>query len=58
MALAFLVVDVDIPFIPLAQPVLQGFGAGTHASLVCRNPLPTVALGLEAELVAAVEMEE
>jgi hypothetical protein len=49
MCLALLVVNVNIPLVPLAQPVLKSFGTGAHSCLfVGGNTGSAVAFGFEA----------
>jgi hypothetical protein len=54
MLLALLVVYVNIPLVTFPQSILQRFGSGTHAILVGRNSLPTIAFRVKRELVASI----
>jgi hypothetical protein len=52
--LALLVVDVHVPLVPLAEPVLERVGTGTHALLVHWDTFSTVTFGFKVQLVTTV----
>jgi hypothetical protein len=54
MLLAFLVVNIQIPLIPLSKLVLQGIGTGTHAIFVDWHSRTAIAFRIEKKLVATV----
>lgn len=52
--LALFAVDVDVPLVPVAQPILKCVGSLAHPFVVDRNAWSTVTFRFERQLVTPV----
>lgn len=50
--LALLIVNINIPFVPLAKSILKGFGTGAHAVFVDWNTFTAIAIWVERQFIS------